>query len=457
MKQFFIVALLALLMQSALPAAAQDAEPPNRHEWPVPVYSVNSSGIKIVLPETNEDRSTNFYEYSYGWNLAETGKRQVSESLKSAYPQIYEPYVLNDISSGSTGLTLKQTVKYYEEAYKRFNTTGGKATFSPQEVGNVNQDKYDYPSTPDFHDGQALVMVERKVEPKNKENTQHRYSYTMFKQTPDKQELTIVGQDSLLLGYPRSTDIHPLYDADNPRYGATAGYMVLHRRSAYAKKKRQNPDETLFELVYIDKTGKKVFDTTFNFGEKRHKLNQTIFYKSGNNIVMIAENWTTPESAGSVIFDLQGNEVSRTEFERIRDLIARIVRTYQRTSVGFLPYAEYSTPNVEDVRKDTKGNIYIFGEQRERERGLYIAKIKPDFTFDTMSWFNGWTNVTTTGRTRVIPLKVTDGEVVALAQMSTERGMTKLIKTSGDGNLKVSRPLGDGWGLFAKMQRITFK
>ena len=458
-SKFALFLGVATINFTALPTFAQDDEISTRHEWPIPVFSTNANGVKIVLPENKENGGANFFEYQYDWNFEEVDKRPILGNLESAYPQIYEPYVINEMSWdwAKDKIILSQTAKYYETALKRFYTASGEMTLPFEDKSGANHPDPDYAYISHFVNGRAMVMIGTKVEPKNKENQQHHYKYFTVEQVPDAQDIRIIGEESLTLGYPRSAKIYPLFDADNQEYGATDGYIMVHRRTSGVKKKYQNPDETLYEIVHINKNGKKVFSNTFNFGDKRRRLNSTIFYKSGNNIVMTAENWKAPESAGSVIFDLGGNEVGRTEFIRIRDVIENILRRYRGTYIGFLPYSEYSTPNVEDVRKDEKGNIYIFGQQRKREKGLYIAKIKPDFTFDSMNWFNEWTTVTSTGRTRLIPLKVTEEEVVALAQMSSERGTQKLIKAPNTGQLQVSKALGDGWGLYAKLQQIKFK
>lgn len=448
--------LVSVLIAFALPVSAQDDDLPTHHEWPVPVFSTSASGVRIVLPESKENGGANFLEYQYDWNMEEIGQNPISGSLRTAYPQTYTPYVINDIGREYDKVTLTQTAKYFEKSLKRFHTVSGATKLSFETFTDIPYKVADYISMSDFVNGRAMLMTGGKVEPKNKENPKHRYTYTTVEQVPDSQDLRVVGQESLILSHPRSTDLYPLFDADSSKYGATDGFIMLHRRASHEKKKNQNPDETLYEIVYINKDGKKVFDGSFNFGKKRRKLNETIFYKSGNNVVMTAEDWSSPESMGSVIFDMQGNETSRTIFIRSRDLYENIMKRYQNTHVSYVPYSEYSTPNVDDVRKDEKGNIYIFGQQRTREHGLFIAKINPDFTFGKMNWFNGWTSVSNTGRTRVIPLKVTDGEVIALAQMSTDRGMVKMIKASDDDYLRVSKPLGDGWGLFAKLQTIKF-
>ncbi len=144
--------------------------------------------------------------------------------------------------------------------------------------------------------------------------------------------------------------------------GTDAGYIYLFGKLPFSSKKKRDPNKFKYDVVYIDASGRKVFQSHFEFGVKKNTLGPIIAYMSKGKIHLLVENLKEGGGRSALIFDMTGNIVERTPEQPREDLFDLVKTANYRISKNIYRKLTLDDWRITNVEFDDAGSVYLIGQ-----------------------------------------------------------------------------------------------
>ena len=144
--------------------------------------------------------------------------------------------------------------------------------------------------------------------------------------------------------------------------GTDAGRIYVFGKLPFSSKKKRDPNKLKYDVVYIDASGHKVFQSHFEFGVKKNTLNPIVAYMSKGQIHLLVENMKEGGGRNALIFDMKGDIVKRTLVQPRDDLFDLVQTANYRISKNIYHKLTLDDWRITNVEFDDAGSVYLIGQ-----------------------------------------------------------------------------------------------
>ncbi len=461
------------------------------------IYKQDADSITVLLPnmvplESNPKKKVvEFHNYTYDFDFQEIDNVIVPiDQVKSLYPALYEPRQKSAFEYRSLNSNIDVDQKYLTtQTMTHFIQADDKGkdyiaqllqqeTFSSYKVAGGKDNVEFVQPLLSGSKGRTTLVSKGPVRRPNKADWSSTFSFDTV-----NARFETLSSDTATFQYQRSVlGAVPVFNSgEDAKSGVLyiLGFVPFMRAG-------QDPNLLKYDVVYIDETGKKVFQTDFEFGQKKRSLDAVAAYKHGGKIFLVAKD-VRSNAMSTLSFDMSGNIVNQSEAQP-RNVYSQKVKATRDPGRNKANYTTHDSWDLSHVMFDEAGNIYFIGQyvkissdrmaasnaskQNSMSRNFgnrgrvvvskeykapFVIKFDQAGQLDNFFVFNQLNKPSKKALARIEPLQVSSDEIRLLIRYPYLKDRTHLAKVSNSGTPLSSKALGEGKGLtkaFQKMYKI---